>query len=235
MAQRLGPRPAGALVLGVDTFSGRLWPEGKPVDIDHLRIVGSEILMLPERAAASPTGTHARQVLAWGNLGQSRLTGAHVAIVGGGGTGSQIAVQLAHLGVGRITLIDFDTVEQSNLSRIVGSRPEDVGQAKVAVLKAALQAINPNIQVHGVAQSVIDVDPLLFADVDVAVCATDGHGSRALLTELAQQYLLPVVDLGVDVIPTADGAHRACRPESGRGRGAGKSCHQRAHGQRRAA
>jgi len=140
--------------------------------------------------------------------------------VGAGGTGSQVAVQLAHLGVGRLTLIDFDTVEKSNLSRLLGSTPADVGRSKVDVLGSAVQGVNPGLTVRAVTASVIDVDPLVFADVDVVVCATDGHGSRALLTELAQQYLLPVVDLGVDVIPTKDavqagGQIRVLRPGRG--------------------
>jgi hypothetical protein len=60
----------------------------------------------------------------------------------------------------------------------------------------------PILDVQSSMASVIDLDPVVFADADVVVCAADGHGSRALLTELAQQYLVPVVDLGVDVIPT---------------------------------
>jgi molybdopterin/thiamine biosynthesis adenylyltransferase len=220
LARRLSPRSAAALVLGVDAFSGRIWQGGSATDIDRIRIVGDQVVVLPEPAAAASTENYSRQVLAWGNLGQNQLAAAHVAIVGAGGTGSQVAVQLAHLGVGQLTLLDFDTVEESNLSRILGSTGADVGRTKVDVLEAAVRAVNPNLRVRAVPRSVIDVDPLLFANVDVAVCATDGHGSRALLTELAQQYLLPVVDLGVDVIPTASGVQaggqvRVLRPGRG--------------------
>jgi len=220
LAGRLTPRPVGALVLGPDAFSARLWQDGQATEIDRVRVVGDQITVLPEPVALPLSDTVARQVLAWGNLGQSRLTTAHAAVVGAGGTGSQVALQLAHLGVGRLTLIDFDTVEKSNLSRLLGSTPADVGRNKVDVLASAVQGINPGLTVRAITASVIDVDPLLFADVDVAVCATDGHGSRALLTELAQQYLLPVVDLGVDVIPTEDavqagGQVRVLRPGRG--------------------
>lgn len=220
LAGRLAPRPVGALVLGPDAFSARLWRDGQATEIDRVRVVGDQIALLPEPGALPAPDTVARQVLAWGNLGQSRLATAHIAVVGAGGTGSQVAVQLAHLGVGRLTLIDFDTVEKSNLSRLLGSTPADVGRSKVDVLGSAVQGVNPGLTVRAVTASVIDVDPLVFADVDVVVCATDGHGSRALLTELAQQYLLPVVDLGVDVIPTKDavqagGQIRVLRPGRG--------------------
>jgi molybdopterin-synthase adenylyltransferase len=220
LAGRLSPRPAAALVLGHDSFSGRIWRDGEATDIARLRVVGSEIELLPQPPSSTVVDTYSRQVLAWGNLGQNQLARAHVAVVGAGGTGSQAAVQLAHLGVGRLTLIDFDVVEGSNLSRILGSTQSDVGRRKVDVLASAVRGINPNLAVSPVAASVIDVDPLVFADVDVVVCATDGHGSRALLTELVQQYLLPVVDLGVDVIPDdrgvqAGGQVRVLRPGRG--------------------
>lgn len=220
LAGRVTPRPVGALVLGPDAFSGRIWQGGQATEIDRLRIVGDQIVVLPEPVALSASDTVARQVLAWGNLGQSRLTTAHAAVVGAGGTGSQVALQLAHLGVGRLTLVDFDTVEKSNLSRLLGSTPADVGRNKAEVLASAVQRVNPDLTVHTFPASILDIDPLLLAGVDVVICATDGHGSRALLTELAQQYLLPVVDLGVDVIPTegvvqAGGQVRVLRPGRG--------------------
>ena len=220
LAGRVTPRPVGALVLGPDAFSGRIWQGGQATEIDRLRIVGDQIVVLPEPVALSASDTVARQVLAWGNLGQSRLTTAHAAVVGAGGTGSQVALQLAHLGVGRLTLVDFDTVERSNLSRLLGSTPADVGRNKAEVLASAVQRVNPGLTVRTLPASILDIDPLLLADVDVVICATDGHGSRALLTELAQQYLLPVVDLGVDVIPTegavqAGGQVRVLRPGRG--------------------
>src|SRR6266545_227132 len=140
LAGRLLPRPVGALVLGPDAFSARIWQDGRATEIDRLRIVGDQIVVLPEPVALGAADAVARQVLAWGNLGQSRLTAAHVAVVGAGGTGSQVAVQLAHLGVGRLTFVDFDKVERSNLSRLLGSTPADVGRGKVDVLASAVQA-----------------------------------------------------------------------------------------------
>jgi len=220
LAGRLAPRPVGALVLGPGGFSARIWQGGDAHALDQLRIVGSQIVLLPGPAEMSASDTVARQVLAWGNLGQNRLSAAHVVIVGVGGTGSQVAVQLAHLAVGRLTLIDPDVVETSNSSRLLGATRADVGRSKVAVLAAAARGINPQLDVQSSVASVIDIDPVVFADADVVVCATDGHGSRALLTELAQQYLVPVVDLGVDVIPTegavqAGGQVRVLRPGRG--------------------
>jgi len=220
LASRLDPRPVGALVLGHDGYSARLWQHGKAAILDRLRIVGDQIVVLPEPAALVASDIVARQILAWGNLGQSRLAAAHIAVVGVGGTGSQVVVQLAHLGVGRLTLVDPDVVDRSNLSRLLGATVADIARHKTEVLAATAQAINPQIAVQTINASVIDTDPRVLADADIVVCATDGHGSRALLTELAQQYLLPVIDLGVDIIPTetsvqAGGQVRVLRPGRG--------------------
>lgn len=202
---RLAPRPVAALILGPDGLDGRLWQDGRGRLLDRVRVVGDQIRLLPPPPKTQIGDEVARQVLAWGEGGQRRLAAARVAIVGLGGTGSQVAVQLAHLGVGALVLVDPDRVEATNLSRLVGATRADVGRAKVEVLAAAAGAINPTVTVQPILASVLDIDPVLLAPADVVVCATDGHGSRALLTELAQQYLVPVVDLGVEVIPDARG------------------------------
>jgi molybdopterin/thiamine biosynthesis adenylyltransferase len=216
---RLKNAPSGGLVLGVDDVSARLWHAGVPEPL-KVRIIGDETRYWPEPADAPSPASVARQVLAWGGLGQSRLQRSSVAVVGAGGTGTHVATQLAHLGVGRIVLIDHDTVEATNLSRLVGARPSDVGRLKVDVLAEALRDINPDVSVATHPESVLDLDPADLVDADVIVCATDGHGSRALLTELSQQYLVPVVDLGVEIVPTAAGVQaggqvRVLRPGRG--------------------
>ena len=61
-----------------------------------------------------------------------------IAIVGVGGTGSAVAVQLARMGVASLTLLDRDTIDESNLSRVYGSKKKDVGKPKVGVLKKHL-------------------------------------------------------------------------------------------------
>jgi molybdopterin/thiamine biosynthesis adenylyltransferase len=212
--------PVGALVLGQDGFSARLWAGAEASPIESLRVIGQMSGTWPPSEPGQTSEDVDRQVRAWGALGQCQLERAKVAIVGLGGTGSHIAIQLAHLGVRHFVLIDFDTVEASNLSRVVGSVPTDVGRTKVSVFKDAIGAIRPDVSIDTHVASVLDLDPHLLVDADVIVCSTDGHGSRALLTELAQQYLIPVVDLGVEVVPTVHGVHpggqvRVLRPGSG--------------------
>jgi hypothetical protein len=118
---RLAPRPVAALVLGPDGLDGRLWQDGRSRPLDRVRVVGDQIRMLPPPLGGQVGDEVARQVLAWGEGGQRGLAAARVAVVGVGGTGSQVAVQLAHLGVGELVLVDPDRVEVTNLSRLVGA------------------------------------------------------------------------------------------------------------------
>ena len=205
LSRRLQGLPSGGLVVGPEDVSGRAWVDGDPIAMT-LRIIGDESAVWPAPSPGPVDARVDRQVLAWGQLGQSRLQDARVAVIGAGGTGSHVIVQLAHLGVGYLLLIDPDEVEESNLSRIVGAALEDVGRSKVHVLRDSAQRINGSLVVDTRTASVLDVDPRVLADCDLVVCATDGHGSRALLTELAQQYLTTVVDLGVEVVPREGGA-----------------------------
>lgn len=214
LARRLAPRPVGALVVGPDGFDGRVWAEGRPHRLDRVIVVDDQLRSLvPPAESAHVTGLPPaaalsrvdRQVRAWGRSGQRALHDAHIVVVGCGGTGSHIVAQLTHLGVRRLTVIDDDLIEVTNLSRIVGSGSADVGRAKVDVVADAARRIDPDVAVEAVQASALDVEPAMFAGADLIVCCTDGHGSRALLTELAEQYLVPLVDLGVEVVPGPSG------------------------------
>ena len=79
--------------------------------------------------------------------GQQRLLAAHAVIIGAGGLGSPAAMYLAASGVGRITLVDDDAVDLTNLQRQVMHTTERVGMAKVDSGRATLHAINPEVEV----------------------------------------------------------------------------------------
>ncbi len=203
---RLAPRPVGALIVGPDGVSARLYSSEAP-EPARVRVLSDRITFADYSAAAMELDRerHDRQVRAWGPKGQQSLAMVHAVIVGVGGTGSQVATQLAHLGVEQITMVDPDLVEETNLSRILGSTPSDVGRPKVDVVAAAVHRINPQAQITRIGESVLDIDPEPLGFADVIFCCTDGHGSRSLLTELAHQYCVPVVDMGVEITTTSDG------------------------------
>lgn len=205
LVSRLSPRPVGALIAGYEGWNGRVWSETGAAALHRVRVLGPVVRTLREE---DPEGTYAddvdRQVRAWGAAGQVELGQAHVVVVGAGGTGSHVVQQLAHLGIGKLTLVDDDLVDVSNLSRIVGAQPQDVGKRKVDVLAQAATNIRRDLRVCTVAKSVLDIGVDQLVEADFVMCCTDSQSSRALLTELAVQYLVPVVDMGVEVQPSTD-------------------------------
>ena len=93
---------------------------------------------------------YARQTLLpdVGAAGQARLTAAHVLVIGAGGLGCAALPYLAGAGVGRITILDPDSVSETNLHRQVLFGEAQIGQAKAMVAAAALRALNSDIEVH---------------------------------------------------------------------------------------
>lgn len=83
----------------------------------------------------------------YGVLGAQRIRTAHVAVVGIGGVGSWAAEALARSGVGRITLIDFDQVSESNINRQIHAETRTVGMAKVDAMRDRMSQINPHCHV----------------------------------------------------------------------------------------
>jgi len=150
-----------------------------------------------------------RQIRLFGALGQKILRQLSIGVVGVGGTGSPVLQQLAHLGVSRFLLIDPDTVERSNLNRLIGAEPKDVGKLKVAVAERSIHRINPSAQVEASATSVLLAkDAEALADVDIVFGCTDSQGSRAVLNQLAYQYLIPTIDMGVAIVVSGENVSR---------------------------
>ena len=88
-----------------------------------------------------------------GILAQEKLKFSNVCIVGCGGIGCALAELLARAGVGKITLIDPDTIEMSNLQRQLAFTPNDLGFYKAEILAKRLAQINPNVQVEYINQA----------------------------------------------------------------------------------
>lgn len=84
----------------------------------------------------------------YGTRGAAAIRASHVAVVGIGGVGSWAAEALARSGVGRITLIDFDQVAESNINRQIHADTNTVGMAKVDAMRARIAQINPHCQVN---------------------------------------------------------------------------------------
>jgi adenylyltransferase/sulfurtransferase len=118
--------------------------------------------------------------------GQRKLKEASVLVIGSGGLGSPLLLYLAAAGVGRIGLVDFDRVDDSNLQRQVLFGMQDVGQAKVKAAATRLRALNPHITIetHDTQFTSANARELIRA-YDVVADGTDNFPTRYLVNDAA--------------------------------------------------
>lgn len=116
--------------------------------------------------------------------GQKRLKAARVLCVGTGGLGSPLAFYLAAAGIGTLGLVDFDTVDESNLQRQILHSTKDVGRPKVVSATEKLVALNPDLNVIQITDRITSDNALeLFAQYDVIVDGTDNFATRYLVND----------------------------------------------------
>ena len=126
--------------------------------------------------------------------GQARLLAAHVLIVGAGGLGSPAAMYLAASGVGRITLVDDDAVDLTNLQRQVMHTTERIGTPKVESGREALHAINPDVVVTALCERA-DGQRLreLVQGVSVVLDCSDNFATRHAVNRACVAARVPLV------------------------------------------
>lgn len=136
-----------------------------------------------------------RQILAFGEKGQELMSKLKVTLVGAGGTGSILSEALTRLGVKKLTIIDHDRLELSNLNRWQGGKKEDVGEYKVDVIKKNLKTISEDIKVT-VYNKKIYSDEIInnVKDSDIIIGAIDCNKARYFINRLSVSYLIPYLD-----------------------------------------
>jgi len=143
-----------------------------------------------------------RNIRFFGKDGQEKLRRIHVSVVGIGGLGTHIIQQLAHLGVGKITLIDLERLELTNMNRYVGTRLDHVGESKVAIGKQIINNIDPDIQVKTISENL--VSKCAFDSIkksDYVFGCLDSEGARLILNELCLAYNCLYFDLSSEIYP----------------------------------
>lgn len=198
--QRSPQAPHVALLLGKERIVARELGTSNPV---HVVEVGRNITCayIPGENEMALELAHDRQIRAFGEDGQQRLHHLRVVIVGLGGTGSVVAQQLAHLGINEFILIDPDIIDETNLNRVVGAVASDIDVTpKVEVAKRNILSVRPAAHVTTIKADVLR--PGLgreIANADFIFSCTDSHGSRHLINQIAYQYLVPAIDMGVSI------------------------------------
>jgi adenylyltransferase/sulfurtransferase len=126
--------------------------------------------------------------------GQQRLMNAKVLCVGAGGLGSPALMYLAAAGVGTLGIVEFDTVDESNLQRQIIHGQSDIGKSKAISAKEKIAEINPNVNVV-VHEVRIDTDNVMeiFSQYDLIVDGTDNFATRYLVNDACVLLKKPYV------------------------------------------
>ncbi len=126
--------------------------------------------------------------------GQARLLASHALIIGAGGLGSPAALYLGSAGVGRITVVDHDRVEATNLQRQIAHTMARIDQFKALSIAEAVAQINPDVQVNAVTQRADDeLLNELVKEADVVLDCTDNFQTRHAINRACVRHSKPLV------------------------------------------
>ncbi|MFN8639771.1 MAG: molybdopterin-synthase adenylyltransferase MoeB [Dehalococcoidia bacterium] len=124
-----------------------------------------------------------------GPVGQRKLKAAKVLIIGAGGLGSPVAIYLALAGVGTVGIVEFDTVDLSNLQRQLLHQTADVGKRKALSAQETLEAYNPGVEVRLHEMPITSDNAMeVIRDYDIVVNGADNFATRYLVNDAC--YLL---------------------------------------------
>ena len=214
LSAMLPDRPLGSLVFGKSGASGQVY-EGATREVARIKIVGRRLDWVPIAGNGMPNtrdddAMYDRQIRALGRAAHYKMRRTTVAIVGAGGTGSSVAVQLGRMGVGRLLLIDMDVIDSTNLPRVYGSCAGDIGRPKADALCSHIRSFSTS-KVDSIFGSVEDdaVRQVLL-ESDVMFTCTDNLTSRSVANEISGRYYIPLIDVGCRVRLNGNGSiHQA--------------------------
>lgn len=129
-----------------------------------------------------------------GGVGQRRLKASNVAVVGAGGIGSAVIPTLAGIGVGRLTIIDDDVVDRSNLQRQLIFRDDQIGASKAELAAEFVRGLNPHVTAKAVRERLTAENAELFlAAHDLVIDGCDNFATRLIVGDTLTQLKIPLV------------------------------------------
>jgi molybdopterin/thiamine biosynthesis adenylyltransferase len=132
------------------------------------------------------------------NPDQLRLLRSHVAIIGLGGLGGTVTEILARIGIGRLTLVDGDCFDESNLNRQLLSSPANVGQSKAETAKLRVQEINPAVKVRTIPEFFrADNAQAILHGAQLAIDCLDTIADRFILEEGCRKASIPLISAAI--------------------------------------
>ena len=129
----------------------------------------------------------------FGKDGQKKLSNSSILIIGVGGLGSATSLYLTVSGIRKLTLVDFDSVDESNLSRQILFQEKDIGMNKATVAKGKLKTFNEDILIDAIEKR-LDEDELrgYIEDCDLVIDATDNLESRLMINQITYEERKPL-------------------------------------------
>jgi molybdopterin/thiamine biosynthesis adenylyltransferase len=203
-APSLGQNLHASLVLGGPSdIVGRVWlPNGGREEVEKISVIGQgfQYLFPPGEPSTAIAPFFDRQVRVFGPDTQRLLGRLHIGLVGAGGTGSAALQELVRLGVGRITVVDPDIFEASNVNRVYGSRIADEGLQKIEIAQRAVDDIGLGTKISVIRDTIAFCETArVLLDCDVIFGCTDDHLGRLILCRLSLTQYLPVFDVAVGI------------------------------------
>ena len=199
--------PYAAAVWADGTLHAEWWRPGASGDIERGRfstvvVLGDHLRVL--NARPTDDARLARQLPLLGPIGQAAIASLRVAVVGAGGTGSHVALQLPYMGFRDILVLDDDLVEETNLNRLVTADKADLGLPKNLVAKRRMQTVDPDCRVHAFPGLTPNGDHEELQDVDLIIGCVDHDGPRQRLNHLALALRTPYIDIAAGVDDTIE-------------------------------
>lgn len=191
----------GSMVFSRSNFNARIYNQQtrQLLPVEEITITGKTLTKIVGEERKIDSEYFDRQILLFGKEGQTKIQGTSVAVVGAGGTGSLVTMMLTRQGIRNLIIIDPDTVETTNLNRLVGSTPKNINQPKPEVLKQYAETY-ATTTIEAIHKSIINPEALQkLKEVEVIFCCTDNQITRLVLNEEAVKYHKILIDLGTGI------------------------------------
>lgn len=203
-----GQQANGFLILSRDSFYASVTMRGvkELIPASCISVVGQPMLLTyPNSKKANASSINSRQSFL-GPDSPFLFDNVKVCIVGYGGGGSHIGQQLAHIGVKHLTVYDGDRIEDTNMNRLIGAWFQDVKAKlfKTEIAKRAIRKIIPHAVIRTI-NSRWQKQPEYLQEADIVIAGVDSYADRQQLEAECRRYLIPAIDMGMDVFEKSDG------------------------------
>ncbi|MFZ5944213.1 MAG: HesA/MoeB/ThiF family protein [Bacillota bacterium] len=196
----------GSLVFNdASTFEGRVF---EPIlkefqEIHRLKVVGNQYRIInsikqPEARAINLQKLD-RNIRAFGKDMQYRMADLHIGVIGCGGTGSALIEMLGRMGIGKITIVDHDQFDASNITRMHGTKAADEKRLKTEIMAEMISGLDLSTSVIAISEKLDNaITGGKLKDCDMIFsCLDDTNFTRLILNQLSRFYYIPLIDMGI--------------------------------------